>query len=167
MQPATTFANGINPFQGLIAILPTLPKVTMPKPTPPAKRRLAKNEDYSMPYQASVYPTVEDSLMVAVAVPDTLVDCGLTITNDPLPAKRAAPLYKYHPVFERMRLGQSLRVPTANVGRVSASLRKYIEVKGNKAHVKSQTRYCEDAGFGRVWLLAGVSQMPKRKRVGA
>lgn len=170
----TTFANGINPFTGLCN-LPTRPDPIMQKPAKPAKSKTKpKDEDYSTPYQPPV-PTVKESLTVASSqpadpVPVDPIDLGLSITSDPLPASRAAPPYKYHPIFERMALGQALRVPTANVGKVSGAMRKWIGMEGVQAHTKSTRHYVNpvskatDTGYGRVWLLARVSQVPKRKK---
>ena len=100
--------------------------------------------------------------------PDDQAEFALTITNDPLPAWRSSPVLKYHTTFDKLSLGQGLRMPTAHVGKVAASLRKYIKVKGLKAHAKIALRYkgtdgIQDAGFGRVWLLAGVSEFPSKK----
>ncbi|MBP9149214.1 MAG: hypothetical protein KBG00_10580 [Rhodoferax sp.] len=133
------------------------------RPAKPATvKTLPKDEDYSTPYKPPVVVEVSHCPLQ----PESLAPLqmlGLSITSDPLPVTRAVSLYKYHPIFDRMEFGQSLRTPTANVGKVAGAMRKWIGMKGKTAHVKSSPRYCDDSGYGRVWLLAGASQMPSRK----
>ena len=165
----TTFANGVNPFSPVSnKTLPTPePTMTLQKPTQ-KRARLPKDEDYSTTYKPPE-PTVKESLTVAEPQPEPSApiyptDLGLSITNDPLPASRTAPIFKYDTLFDGMTPGQSLRVQTSRVGSVVHAMRKYIGRKGRTQHVKSQPRYQKDTGFGRVWLLDGLSQVPKRKK---
>ena len=78
----------------------------------------------------------------------------LEIRDDPLPEGRVCAEHKYHPVFDRMKPGQSVRCASKDVGKVSNALRKYLSVKGNKYQTKSTSSYLGDAGYGRVWMLA-------------
>jgi len=165
--PRTTFVNGINPFQSPIEVTPTKPEPIMQKPAKPAKTKI-KLEDHSTPYKPPVQPTHDEhKASVQEHAIDDSIGFDIAITNDPLPPSRSAPLYKYRPKFESMAMGQALRMPTANVGKVAGAMRKWVEITGKKAHVKSMQRYCEDAGYGRVWLLDGVSKMVKRAKVSA
>lgn len=163
---STTFANGINPFAGLGAmpkvkpITHTQPKPIMQKPAKPAKTKRT-TEDYSTPYQP---PAAEVAAEPAAPADDADLDSlGLSITNDPFLAS-AVGGNKYSTVFERMQLGQCVRVRTDSVDKVSNALRKWVGYKGLSAHVKARPSYCTDTGFGRVWLLAGPSSYPSRKK---
>lgn len=96
----------------------------------------------------------KDTSKAVVKTPQRFLDTAeLIVTNDPLPAARAAPIHKYHSVFSVMKMGQCVRCPTASVGRVSGAMRKFIEIKRLHATVKSMTRFEDDIGFGRVWLI--------------
>lgn len=80
----------------------------------------------------------------------------ITITNDPLPTRRAI-TGKYDHLFSTIKPGQSLRVPSAAVSSVSQGMRKWLD-RNNQKHVgriKAAVNYPGDAGYGRVWLLEG------------
>lgn len=101
------------------------------------------------PTPATTMPTAKKPKQAAVyAIP-----ASLQITDDPLPASRAAPVHKYHSVFDQMKYGQCVRCTTADVGKVAGGLRKYLEVKNKPGLVRTMTQYTNDAGHGRVWLL--------------
>jgi len=159
MTPRTTFANGINPFQGLGAIPSTKPREIMQKPAR-KNATLIKDEDYSTPYKP---PAVVSEQMKKKMIYIDPKD--IQITDDELPASRCVPLNKYNNVFGKMRLGQSLRCTTENIGKVSNAMRKYVELNGmkKKAVVRTVTKYTdpktkiEDVGYGRVWMLAAPS----------
>lgn len=159
--PCTTFARGVNPFQGLGALPSTQPEPAMQKPAKPSKvKTKIKDEDYSTPYKPPMEPAASDSQQDAPKVitqprqPTAYIDpAGLEIKDDPLPAHRASHAYKYHQVFDRMKPGQCVRCTTADVGKVSGALRKYLELKGKKCQVRSVVRYAGDEGYGRVWML--------------
>lgn len=141
----TTFANNINPFDRL-GKLTDQPKPAMEKPAK-TKRIDERYSQAAAPAPAApVAP--ESKKAVAYITPDEL-----SITDDALPARRALPKHKYHAVFAGMKMGQSVRCPTSSVGKVSGAMRKYVELKGLKAHVKSVIRFDDDTGYGRVWLL--------------
>jgi len=137
MTVKTTFARGINPFQGPAPIPPT-PKPAMQKPSEPKTK----------PRSETIYIDV----------------AGLEIKNDPLPPNRALPMHKYHPVFDRMKVGQCVRCLTKDVGKVSGALRKYMEIKRKPGQVRTTTTYPNDAGYGRVWMLANPVKANQAKR---
>ena len=153
--PCTTFARGVNPFQGLGALPSTQPEPAMQKTAKPSKiKTKLKDEDYSTPYKPPMEP-VEPAPATQPRQPTAYIDpAGLEIKDDPLPAHRASHAYKYHQVFDRMKPGQCVRCTTADVGKVSGALRKYLELKGKKCQVRSVVRYAGDEGYGRVWMLA-------------
>lgn len=163
-QPRTTLIGGIarlgDPMPNHQPIEAAMP---MQKPAKPAKKKAAKDEDYSTDYKPPVPPA-------AVAlVPVAQVVSALSITNDPLPARRVAPLYKYDSDFNQLQMGQALRDVTANISKLSNALRSYIRRTKKVAHVLSCPRFTdaqgvEDAGFGRVWMVAGASKMPSRRK---
>ena len=78
----------------------------------------------------------------------------LEIRDDPLPIGRVCAEHKYHPVFDKMKPGQSIRCTTKDVQKVSCAMRKYLAGKGNKYKTQSTSAYLGDAGYGRVWMLA-------------
>lgn len=155
----TTFAGGINPFQGLGALPSNQPANIMQKPARKNAKRI-KDEDHSTPYQP---PAIKESLTTATAPKAAAVytdPAGLQITDDALPASRCAAPHKYNVVFDRMLPGQCVRCKTADVGKVAGALRKYIELKRKAAMVRTVMHYINpktgtaDAGFGRVWMMA-------------
>ncbi len=85
---------------------------------------------------------------------------NMEITDDPIPEGRQLPPNKYVPIFEKMKMGQALKVPGRSVGSVCTAMRKWIEEKKLDAHIKATERYkdCPD-GLGRVWLQAGPQPM--------
>jgi len=151
----TTFAGGINPFArlGALPATTTKPKPIMQKPAKPAKP-LLKDKDYSTPCK----PPMES---VQAKAPACTTPFELQITDDPIPASRATPAHKYHSFFETMKMGQSVRCATKDLGKISSAMRKYIEVKGLQAQTKGTRHYPNDPGYGRVWLLPVVAKALK------
>lgn len=165
MQPQTTFI-GRNPF------LPPKPKgitMTTKKSIPAKKAKITqKNEDYSTPYAPPPPPValltspnhIGDGTQKVnqAALPDYLIDMGVSITCDPLPAGRimAPGSRKYDPLFERLAYGQSVKVPTKHVGKIANALRKFLEIQKKTGMVRTVNTYPAD-GMGRVWLLEKVA----------
>jgi len=147
----TTFANGTNPFQGLGSMS------TLQKPAKPAKTRL-KDEYYSTPYQPpALEPVAHPPLTGATMKPknakvDHVDTSKIEICSDPLPESRALPGSKYEAVFKGLKMGQSLKCQPDDVGKVSAALRKWIELNHLQGNVRSMKDYGD--GMGRVWMLA-------------
>ena len=79
---------------------------------------------------------------------------SLQICNDPIPAHRSVKEGKYKAIFDKLKVGQAIKVPSANAQTVATALRK--EVNGKYA-VKSMHNYGD--GMGRVWLL----EWPKKQ----
>jgi hypothetical protein len=162
MHPCTTFVNGTSPFARLGA-MPSQPEPAMQKPTKAEKTKRVI-EDYSTPYKppepdaSPVQPPKLAAIAAATKKPNApaaFIDPNsLQITDDPMPAGRAAPVNKYFATFDLMKFGQAVRCATGDVGKVSGALRKYITVKNKKATIKTMSRYDGDAGYGRVWMLA-------------
>ena len=77
------------------------------------------------------------------------------ISNDKLPAGRTVGGHKYDAIFEQLKPGQCIRVPTDDVNCVSNALRKYVEAKAMRCIVRSVKYYPGDKSDkrGRVWLL--------------
>lgn len=155
----TTFANGINPFQGLGALPPTLPEPAMQKPAKPSKvKTKLKDEDYSTPYKPPMdSPGVKDSLTAHADAKRTkirYVDAtNLEICDDPLPSGRSIVEGKYDDKFRAMKIGQAVKCPPAAVGLIQGAMRKFVKVRGLEGVV---VRTCKDYGdgLGRVWMLA-------------
>ena len=78
---------------------------------------------------------------------------GLSITSDPLPARRTLPNLKYEAVFKRLKPGQSVKCEPQHVGRIASALRKHMERSGIDGHIKTVMRYPSDQ-MGRVWMLS-------------
>lgn len=147
LNPCTTFAGGINPFQGLGALPSTQAKHIMSIPAKPARKnakRVAKDEDYSTPWQPPKVVGVQHHV--------DMVD--FVICNDPLPKGR--PLVKggkYDDLFQQLGRGQAIKCPPGSVAAVQHSLRKWIRVQRvPNVMVKTCKNYGD--GLGRVWLLA-------------
>lgn len=75
------------------------------------------------------------------------------ITSDPLPVSRTLPEGKYKSIFDNLKPGQCLKIPAAEIGRVSNALRKHIETHLDKSKfaVRSVKNYGD--GMARVWLI--------------
>ncbi len=160
MTPRTTLANGIA-------------NLGDPMPDQPPKRtRTAmetprlKDEDYSTPHQPTTLAVVPKRPKKATVYTDP---GDLQITNDAIPASRCAPLHKYNPIFERMKIEQCVRCTTGEVGKVAGAMRKYVAVNGSTpAVVRTVMRYTdpitkiEDVGYGRVWMRAAPKKALKR-----
>lgn len=132
--------------------------VTKQIPAAPAKKKRV-DEDYSTPYKPPVVAEVqtpkkpEPKLSTTKESSEVAVTSGLDleITDDPLPKTKVIFAYKYDEKFSAMRIGQSLKCATADVGKIAGAMRKFVERKGLKAIVRSTPDYGD--GYGRVWLL--------------
>lgn len=130
---------------------------TLQKPAKPAKTRL-KDEYYSTPYQPpALEPVAHPPLTGATMKPknakvDHVDTSKIEICSDPLPESRALPGSKYEAVFKGLKMGQSLKCQPDDVGKVSAALRKWIELNHLQGNVRSMKDYGD--GMGRVWMLA-------------
>lgn len=151
----TTFAKGINPFQGLGALPTTNPAQTMQTPAKPAKTRL-KDEYYSTDYKPPALQPIAHQPTTTTPMKHAKVDhvdtSKIEICSDPLPESRALPGSKYEAVFKGLKMGQSLKCQPDDVGKVSAALRKWIELNHLQGNVRSMKDYGD--GMGRVWMLA-------------
>lgn len=160
MTPCTTLV------QGIAHLGDPMPGQTLKRSKTDMTKPRIKDEDYSKPYQ----PTTLVSMLKKPKKESVYINPDdLQITDDALPASRCAPLHKYHQTFERMRVGQSVRCATGDVGKVAGAMRKYIEVKSIKATaVRTVMRYTdpktkiEDVGYGRVWMVAAPAKALKR-----
>jgi len=156
--PCTTFARGINPFQGLGALPSTQPEPAMQKPAKPSKvKTKLKDEDYSTPYKPPMADPVAAPAVSQNAVPVAkmrYVDtANLVICDDPLPLGRSIVEGKYDDKFKAMKIGQAVKCPPAAVGLIQNAMRKFVKVRGLNGVV---VRTCKDYGdgLGRVWMLA-------------
>ena len=75
---------------------------------------------------------------------------SLTITNDPLPKRRASP-NKYSVIFDKLKIGQCVKCEPNEAAKVAHALTVWLKKIGKTGRVKSTCRY--DDGKGRVWLL--------------
>lgn len=76
---------------------------------------------------------------------------ALEICDDPLPTGRASSGHKYGTVFATLKLGQAIKCAPADVGRIAGALRKFVDLKGMRASIRTIKDYGD--GKGRVWLL--------------
>lgn len=106
---------------------------SLPNVTPPAKLPRAR--------KASAVITDPDSLQ---------------ITDDPLPAGRASPGFKYQAVLSKLQRGQCIKCQPAEIGRVCSAMRKHLTIKGENFAVRTIKNYGD--GMGRVWWLPGNGQ---------
>lgn len=79
----------------------------------------------------------------------------LEICDDEIPAHRKK-ANKYVSVFERMKIGQAMKVPSDHVSKVGNALRKWITDQKLDAHVRSIQMHPEcPQKLGRVWMMGG------------
>lgn len=85
----------------------------------------------------------------------------LEIVDDPLPEKRSfSAEYKYDEVFEKLKIGQSLKCTTEETQRIANAMRSWIKRDQRKGvAVLSATNYRDpktgaETGTGRVFLIA-------------
>jgi len=84
----------------------------------------------------------------------------LSICNDPLPNHRAKPGGKYDEILKNLKVGQCIKCPPADVGKITGALRKFIGEGGDvKGAIRSMSNYGD--GMGRVWLVALPAKTPK------
>lgn len=75
----------------------------------------------------------------------------ITVCDDPLPNHRALPCGKYDAILAKLKVGQGIKCPPADVGKVSSAMRKWIATNKINATVRSMSNYGD--GMGRVWML--------------
>jgi hypothetical protein len=109
-----------------------------------------RHHDANRPFGAT--PMVKTKQATKYVDPATLVIC-----SDPLPAGRALPKLKYEDVFSKLKPGQCVKCEPEQTGKLSSSLRKYMERHNIKGSIKSVTRYPTDQ-MGRVWMMAPVAK---------
>lgn len=154
LSPCTTFARGINPFQGLGALPSKSPKPIMQKPAKPSKLKARlKDEDYATDYK----PPSDNAKPAKMHYVDT---GELSICDDPLPTGRSIVEGKYDDMFRALKVGQAVKCPAPAVGLIQGAMRKFIRVRGMQ-HVVVRT--CKDYGdgLGRVWMLAEPAKAVK------
>ncbi len=93
-----------------------------------------------------------DNMPKRKAKPCDPVDVSqLEISDDPLPAARAAPGHKYDALFDKLAFGQCVKTEVGRADKVAQALRTYLKRKDKQGRVKSMTDYGD--GKGRVWLI--------------
>lgn len=100
------------------------------------------------PLQAIATPLQSKAASKVVEIdPDKLEIC-----NDPIPATRARPGWKYGPVFSQLKPGQCIKCEPSQAPTLWTALKKWVADKKLPCIVRATSRY--DDGKGRVWLLA-------------
>lgn len=160
--PSTTFANGINPFAGLMQPQET----TMATPQIPAKpahkasRRARTDEDFSTPYQPPVTAAPIEPKPLPPRVdqqpnraPKQHRDISrFVICDDPVLPRRVIADSIYGKLFSELKPGKCIKCDTKDVGPTCNALRKYVEEKKLSGVAVRSTRDYGD-GFGRVFLV--------------
>lgn len=78
---------------------------------------------------------------------------SMQITNDPVIGRTNVAKDKYSALFERLKLGQSIKCQPADAPKVANAMRKWVKDNKIRAAVRAVRKYPAD-GLGRVWLLA-------------
>ena len=148
MMPATTFAGGVNPFNG--------------PGTVPARQAAAQADGSTSTTTTTDAMTKPTSAKPAKprATREYIDPEALVVCDDPMPSGRAAP-DKYAAVFDQLKLGQCVKCKPEQVSLISGAMRKWAKQRGKACIVRMTARYPKD-GQGRVWLLAD----PKAKAKG-
>ena len=79
----------------------------------------------------------------------------LSICDDPIPTHRLIVDGKYKAIFQKLKVGQALKVNSKHTQTVAGSLRTFV---AGKHAVKSVKDYGD--GMGRVWLI----DLPKKTK---
>jgi len=129
---------------------PTKPDKTMPNPTKPTKpakvKTSPKDVDYSTPY---VPPDVEQDTAGKPLSAGEIAFGDFVICDDAVPCDAQ----KYQTVFDNMKPGKCIRLPSKDVDKIAHALNKYIKLGKLAGKVKTAKHHKPD-GLGRVWWLA-------------
>lgn len=74
----------------------------------------------------------------------------LKITDDKYEGRRYSQ-YRYDPIFNKLKVGQSISCQKGDAGTICNALRDYLKRKNKKGKVKSVEHY--DKTSSRVWLM--------------
>lgn len=76
---------------------------------------------------------------------------GLSICDDPIPEHRALPEGKYDALLSKLKPGQAIKCPSADVNRLANAIKKHVEKRYPDCMVRTMRNYGD--GMGRVWML--------------